>query len=632
MKAFIQILKRFTLILTILIGGWWLTPTASADAFFIHCPNNGVGPVDDLKEAIGKANVRPGADTIIIFKVLEQRCTFSLADVDNTKGGSNGLPLITDTLTIIGNHATIERERGSIEQFRLINTRAPLRMSHLTLQNGTALDTGGAIQATAPLTLTGVTLLGNTASDDGGGLYTTAPLTLIGGRIENNRASFGNGGGFYTRNTALVSDTLIIDNFARSLGGGGYIRFGGLVKGSTFHNNETLPGSDPDGEGGGGLFVGGSFILNDSHFTDNETLGGNGGAIYATGQMTVTDSFFFRNETNTANQAVGGAIYSKSETMIQSSRFISNTGQHSGGGGYFTNDVTVLDSTFQENKAMFGNGGGLYVEGQLTLSKGVLNKNQTRHSGGGVFAATQTDISQATFIQNQAAFGGGIYSNGPLDLSVSTLQANNASENGGGLYLFGATSQPNLIVNNLWLGNRAAERGGAIHLLNSLNLISTVQIKAIHNTIIGQFSQGQAIYIANPPTSHGTYVGNNIITGYGTGVQFSDRNSGGVVTTEANLYHNNTQNEANVSFSTNHLITDPLFIDSNQGDYQLQPTSPAVDSGVDVGIAVDYRGQARPQGLGFERGAFEVPSEINDEENDGTSSHKDQIFLPLIIK
>jgi len=42
-------------------------------------------------------------------------------------------------------------------------------------------------------------------------------------------------------------------------------------------------------------------------------------------------------------------------------------------------------------------------------------------------------------------------------------------------------------------------------------------------------------------------------------------------------------------------------------DYHLQPGSPCVDAGTDAGVYDDLDGQVRPQGNGFDMGAYELP-------------------------
>jgi hypothetical protein len=67
-------------------------------------------------------------------------------------------------------------------------------------------------------------------------------------------------------------------------------------------------------------------------------------------------------------------------------------------------------------------------------------------------------------------------------------------------------------------------------------------------------------------------------------------------------------NGAPPSWDTSALNQDPLFADPGAFDLHLQEGSPAIDSGsseVASVVSSDFDGTTRPQGEGFDVGAFE---------------------------
>jgi hypothetical protein len=57
-----------------------------------------------------------------------------------------------------------------------------------------------------------------------------------------------------------------------------------------------------------------------------------------------------------------------------------------------------------------------------------------------------------------------------------------------------------------------------------------------------------------------------------------------------------------------------LFVDAGSDDYELSPTSPALDAGeTRADVPTDILGVARPQGPGFDIGAYERPVAQGDE-------------------
>jgi hypothetical protein len=57
---------------------------------------------------------------------------------------------------------------------------------------------------------------------------------------------------------------------------------------------------------------------------------------------------------------------------------------------------------------------------------------------------------------------------------------------------------------------------------------------------------------------------------------------------------------------TGNISSDPLFVDAANGDYRLQSGSPCIDTGTSEGApSTDILGVARPQGAGYDMGAYE---------------------------
>jgi CSLREA domain-containing protein len=156
-----------------------------------------------LRQAITAANTNqgvgvclpgsPGLDTI----QLPAASVFSLEVVDNTARGVNGLPVITESLRIVGNGSTIQRSESlscdpaapAAGKFRLMFNEAPsLELEHLHLANGCArasgngdgsVGAGAALYSVGPaLRLRRVGIVGN-RSDIGAALTVTSAAEVV---------------------------------------------------------------------------------------------------------------------------------------------------------------------------------------------------------------------------------------------------------------------------------------------------------------------------------------------------------------------------------------------------------------------------------------------------------------------
>lgn len=200
------------------------------------------------------------------------------------------------------------------------------------------------------------------------------------------------------------------------------------------------------------------------------------------------------------------------------------------------------------------NGGGIYCK---SISRSVL-------------------ITGNTITGNDALYGGGIY----CDQAEPTISGNiitgNSSEGyGGGINAYAASgleSNP-YIVNNLITNNTAGYGGGGI----------TAQLNAY-------------------PT-----ITNNTITGNTGGIMSASSSYPWI--TNCIVWNNGVNGKPNFYGSyggSNNISSDPLFVDAVGGNYQLQVSSSAVNTGKSAGApATDILGVVRPQGKGIDIGAYE---------------------------
>lgn len=295
-----------------------LGPAAAAPAVAITVVNGEVALADNdlcsLVEAIDNANDiidgrgdapghddcaagnPAGADSI----VLPAAGAFSLTDYTSYDYGYTALPLITSTITISGNGATLQRT-GSEEMRLLAVSGGDLTLDHVTLQGGNLADyDGGAVYAIdSTLALTNCTLSGNRAahggalavnggtttmtdstlrdndSDQGGAIFAyDAALTLRTSTLSGNDAGAGQGGGVYSYAGSLaLTGTTVRGNTADS--GGGIA----ATEGTVSLLNSTIDGNTAAADGqGGGLYLleMTATTLTGSHVTDNQAGEGAG--------------------------------------------------------------------------------------------------------------------------------------------------------------------------------------------------------------------------------------------------------------------------------------------------------------------------------------------------------------------
>lgn len=287
----------------------------------------------------------------------------------------------------------------------------------------------------------------------------------------------------------------------------------------------------------------------------------------------------------TTLNAYGGGIYVASSigahtASLRESQFLNNVGhisdQGRGGGIYLLRlaGAEVLTNTIWGNMATIGSatsgwGGGLYIE-----------------SCSGVYVAGNRIENNVTH-PNPAygGYGGGVYVYGSdAHLTRNTLISNTTSDGGG---IFIRSEQPvtlsnNLIVRNMYDGVCVTE-----YYTPSVSRAAMVNNTIADNGWSGLVARAYAVVTLT----------NNLIAGHTTGLD-APTPSTSVISATTNLFWNTFDPIT----GTNGILADPLL----KTGYHLRDGSPAIDAGLPIPwLTVDLEGHPRPQGSGWDIGAFE---------------------------
>ncbi|MFD7614423.1 right-handed parallel beta-helix repeat-containing protein [Streptomyces sp. NPDC059828] len=353
---------------------------------YVECDPNA------LVAALVELNENRGGDL-----VLAKDCTYTLT----TNLDGNGLPRITQPISIFGHGATIARAANA-DQFRLfeVGPGGDLKLRKLTLTRGKAAagDEGGAIRVSPAgrLELDDVTVRENgtdiLADNDAGGLQNDGIATVRNSVFHRNS---GEDGAAIANNDAKIEiiDSEITGNIA-----------------------------DPD-DGFGALYNSGTMRVRDSLISHNDSV--DGGGVHNDGVLEIENSTIAHNFA--ADD--GGAIDSDDGPLyLRDSVVKGNTAAVDGGGLSLTEPASVVGSEIVDNAltASEATGAGVFVsmgggEDATSIRDSKIIGNQApgnAASGGGIFNVENdgelrlTDVKVARNLSDDPA--GGVNNNGTL--------------------------------------------------------------------------------------------------------------------------------------------------------------------------------------------------------------------------
>ncbi len=274
-------------------------------------------------------------------------------------------------------------------------------------------------------------------------------------------------------------------------------------------------------------------------------------------------------EGNTIRDCAKSGIYYYYASPEITGNLITGNGEDVGANGglcaWFSHPV-ITGNTITGNKA--GLGGGLYFE---NFSRPVIMNN--------------------TITNNTASLGGGIYFDSPTYATIdgNVITGNRAAPGAGIAVNFSAMPR---ITNNLLAGNT----GGALFAG------SAAQPHLINNTLAYNYQGDEG------PWTHGIFAFGNVrvfatnTIFYYSDIAINDGQFSKVFFNHSLIYSGHPGEPPPGEGS---LRQDPLFVDADSGDYRLQDGSPCINTGIPVDLNTDLDGNERPQGQGFDMGAYE---------------------------
>ncbi|MDP8228529.1 MAG: right-handed parallel beta-helix repeat-containing protein [Candidatus Electryoneaceae bacterium] len=261
----------------------------------------------------------------------------------------------------------------------------------------------------------------------------------------------------------------------------------------------------------------------DRSYIDSTIINGRNGNHVVTFRE-VTEETIFVGFTITGGSEAGIYCSFEAAPIISNCIITGNTGSY-GGGFFVMNDSNpdIRDCRITDNRCGWG-GGILVWNANATISNCVISDNYASSGGGGIFF---WDSDTNLFVRN------------------STIYHNSTTENGGGINCRGS----NPIIQNCTVSrNEARGYGSVIHVWGYSNA-----------TVLN------SIFWANSKSEIGLgYDGRNVIY-----IDYSDIGGGEPLGNQNDRVH----------WGEGNLETNPMFVNSPNGDFYLQELSPCIDAG-----------------------------------------------------
>ncbi len=487
---------------------------------------------------------------------------------------------------------------------------------------------------------------------DGGGKESrilTIPQSDGKGSFENLTFRNSKGGAVGIKKGIYINCTFTNNNNSAT---GNHSLLGGAVYGGGTFTNCIFTNNSSHGEfsyggtvtlpsGVSGTFTNCTFTSNQGNavylsvgssgtFTDCTFIGNNGRAVYLAFAKWGGSSGTFTNCAFT-NNSIPVSLLGSSGTFTNCTFSNSEVSLVDSGGAFtnctFTNNKegaisldrsrgAFTNCTFTNNSANSWGVVSLHSDVTGSSSGAFTNCTFTRNNGRAVYltfvkelASSSSIFTNCTFTNNSAAGTGGAVSGGGT-FTNCTFTSNSASSGGGAVWGGGVFTNCTFTGNSAGKGEGGAVNGGesfvsCLFYKNSASSGGAIKItgKVINSTFYGNNAEKEGGAIAG-----GGSIINSIFYKNMAGGKENDITATGSMEIDYSLV-NHLTGAANFG-SHNLIMSDPKFVNPEQGDFHLAPDSPCINAGTEVPDVfkdrpTDLDGKPRVVGGKIDMGAYE---------------------------
>jgi hypothetical protein len=238
----------------------------------------------------------------------------------------------------------------------------------------------------------------------------------------------------------------------------------------------------------------------------------------------------------------------------------------------------------------------------LTMVVNTSGGDDDYGAEGIVLYASNNEVAYSRFERCKAASydygtdGGAVELYGTVNNSY--VHHNWATGNNGFMEVGGGQANNTLVAYNVSYNNGL---WGGFHLTGTFgSAVSNFRLE--NNTIVETGSGWQVIWFDGTPTTSTLLMRNNV---FYVGA-FSALCGASAITHDHNLYRlTSGSTQLGFSLGSAERSADPLFVNLGGGDFHLQSSSPAINTGASLGYTADYDAISVPQGSAPDLGAFE---------------------------